>query len=62
MKVIERRDPNTRRKRCEYCESLLEYSKEDIVFIDTEYETFSFYYITCPICNRKNRLNKKEII
>ena len=62
MKVIEKREPNTKRKRCIYCESLLEYSKDDIKFYDSEYSARSYCYIKCPVCEYKTRLNNNEIL
>ena len=62
MKVIEKRDPNTKRKRCIHCESLLEYSKDDINFCDSEYSAYSFYYIICPVCKYRTKISNNEII
>ena len=53
MKVIEKRDPDTRRKRCRNCQSLLEYNRKDIYNLgDLHYGP----YIECPICNYKTIL------
>ena len=59
MKVIEKRELGTKRKRCINCESLLEYIKEDMRIYDSDYP---FYYIKCPICGYKTRLTGSEIL
>ena len=59
MKIIERRDPDTRRKRCCNCQSLLEYTREDIYNLEqSQYAP----YIECPVCIMKNILRDNDII
>lgn len=62
MKVLEKRDPHTKRKRCIHCESLLEYSKDDIKFYPSEYPACAFHYIICPVCTYRTKISNNEII
>lgn len=63
MKIIERRDPDTRRKRCCNCQSLLEYTREDIYNYNLEQSQYApAPYIECPVCIMKNILRDNDII
>lgn len=43
---------NKRRTNCEYCESLLEFTKEDIKSVQTGMNDWE-WQIVCPVCGEK---------
>ena len=74
MKAIERRELNSCRLRCDFCQSLLEVETSDFKVNRANYINCSFeriitgysnnlleYYFICPICLRNNYIREDKI-